>query len=788
MNHIQQPPDTLYEPVQVPCLDATPYDGQGFDGYPAREGWEKALLIVGDFSQHSAERTAAFLQNWLYFGVLHEIMGAAGAKANYSENGWVTTAKLNADMSICMRLIKLDIVNGMQAAKERVARIEHVLEQLSFFCSHMTVDGDIEDPRTHIWPLPSEVDFSLRVLGSYTSAGVYETLWDVLSSPFLATLRFGSGALPRSRMTAAGWCPSDTSMALEQFSPAAQYYASSFKRIAVRDHSTCSSEACVASQIDVSTYITKHTEPACECTGSGPPVEELVEIIESGRIPLLLLKSTKEGVSIRVRAYKPGCRYVAFSHVWSDGLGNPRLNQFPMCQFMRIRSLLDELDALTSTLSLVNKGHASRLWGRQLGVTMPFWIDTLCIPVGPHYEAQRSRAISLMKDTYANAYQVLILDAELEATPMRDVSEMMMRISLSGWMRRLWTLQEGVLATRMYVKFKDGILDVASAKWVLDHPQVPSGVIPGLTVTHGTVLNQAARFYMNMSCLRRGVLGRERGYEPSMFGASRVLTAPDKAQVERGQRGAAVMEAFIASRYRTTSRQADEYICLASLLGWDTSGLSSVPVDQRMKYLLSKQDTLPQGILFASGPRMQDAGWRWAVTRFGHPRTHHHLTAPINDFTLAHRSDEGLTVEYPGFILPSSYEQRSVMKRVKVLADGVEQGRKARLFELTLLEGDQSIVSSDAQDCHCVLYYAPKRTVRVGTVMAAFIVSISLERRSLITSVTGEPIICTFQGLCQLRIVSDQYEHDQPDSGLPAALDTTAANYAHYVRLKWTIQ
>ncbi|KAK7947832.1 uncharacterized protein PG986_008718 [Apiospora aurea] len=704
MDHIQQPPDPLYAPIQVPRLDATPYDGQDFDGYPARQGWDESLLMVGHFSQFPAAATAALLQNWLYFGVLDEILGDLGAKANYSEHGQVTTAKLDANLSTCMELLKDNLRNGLQEARDRLARIQHALEQLSYFCSHTTVAGDIEDPAVSIWPLPAEVDFSLRVLGSYMSAGIFATLWHVQYDPFFTTLRFGGGQLPQSRMVAAGWCPSDTSMALEQLSPAAQYHASSLKRTVVRDHSSCSSEACVTSQVNTSAYTTKHTEDSCDCVSSGPPVEELLAIFDSGRVPLLTMKKEEDGITFRVRAYRPGCRYVAFSHVWSDGLGNPLRNQFPMCQVTRIWLLLDELDRLTSTLSLVNKGHASRLWGRQRGVSVPFWIDTLCIPVGPQYEFQRSRAIALMKDTYANAYQVLVLDAELEAVPMGDTTEMMMRISLSGWMRRLWTLQEGVLATRMYVKFKDGILDVACAKTELDNCEVPSGVTPGLTATYGTVPNQAARFYVSMSALRRDVLRLERGYEPKLFGRRREYIHYDDEKVKRGRMGSAVMEAFIASRYRTTSRQADEYICLASLLGWDTSGLSSVPANQRMKYLHSKQETLPQGILFASGPRMEEVGWRWAVTRFGHSRTHHRLSAPINDFTLAHRRDEGLTIAYPGFILPSSYEQKSVVKTVRVLADRAEQGRmRVKVFEMTLLEDGQYVASDEYNALRCVL-------------------------------------------------------------------------------------
>lgn len=368
MDHIEQPSKPLYDQVYVPCLDSTPYNGQSFDGYPARRGWDKSLLSAGDFSQHSAEKTAAFLQSLLYFGVLFEILGDLGTTANYTQphpglrDGRLVTYRLDAHLTSCMESMERGLRDGMKSDRDKVGRIERALEQLSFFCCSMTVAGDAERPGGHVWPLPTGVNFSLRVLGSYMSAGIYETLWNVLQDSFVANLTFAGGHLARSRMAAAGWCPSDTSMVLEQFSPAALYYVSSLKRDLFRDHSGCSTEACLAAQVETSTYTTKHTKVGCDCDHLGPPAEKLSAILDSSRFPLISMTRTDKGeVSIELQASRPGRKYVALSHVWSDGLGNPSRNTLPMCQLSRLRSLLDELDRLESTLTLINKGYANRL-------------------------------------------------------------------------------------------------------------------------------------------------------------------------------------------------------------------------------------------------------------------------------------------------------------------------------------------------------------------------------------------------------------------------------------------
>jgi len=138
--------------------------------------------------------------------------------------------------------------------------------------------------------------------------------------------------------------------------------------------------------------------------------------------------------------------------------------------------------------------------------------------------------------------------------------------------------------------------------------------------------------------------------ERKLIGFVTETTPVDPAADETCRRCSAIMAAFIASRYRSSSRAEDDFLCFASLLGWGTTPLSNVPIGNRMRTLLENQSTLPQRLLFISGPRMEESGWRWAVKNFGNSGARP-LDARIDDTTLGTRTPRGSVVRYPGLIL-----------------------------------------------------------------------------------------------------------------------------------------
>ena len=72
--------------------------------------------------------------------------------------------------------------------------------------------------------------------------------------------------------------------------------------------------------------------------------------------------------------------YVAISHVWIDGLGNPNANSLPVCQLACLRHLLEEvLGNFNRDLSHIDNIHRNP----EKSPRPLFWLYTLLRPAGP---------------------------------------------------------------------------------------------------------------------------------------------------------------------------------------------------------------------------------------------------------------------------------------------------------------------------------------------------------------------------------------------------------------------
>ena len=113
----------------------------------------------------------------------------------------------------------------------------------------------------------------------------------------------------------------------------------------------------------------------------------------------------------------------------------------------------------------------------------PFWIDTLCVPVRPR-ELQ-ILALNRMRVPYEQAKHVLVFDSHLRSLDFSKLSPMetFAHVSCSSWMRRLWTLQEGQLAKKVWFQFSNDAVDVTSVFANVDHGRVPSRIEYWMCVT-----------------------------------------------------------------------------------------------------------------------------------------------------------------------------------------------------------------------------------------------------------------------------------------------------------------
>ncbi len=87
--------------------------------------------------------------------------------------------------------------------------------------------------------------------------------------------------------------------------------------------------------------------------------------------------------------------------------------------------------------------------------TTPFWLDTICCPVddGP----EQSIAFNLMQDTCSKASAVLVLEGTLLNCNIESLAnhKILLRVFISSWMNRFWTLQEGASTKQLYFQFAD---------------------------------------------------------------------------------------------------------------------------------------------------------------------------------------------------------------------------------------------------------------------------------------------------------------------------------------------
>jgi hypothetical protein len=280
----------------------------------------------------------------------------------------------------------------------------------------------------------------------------------------------------------AGWCPFDVQLLRQQDNNTSRYYLSQLdRRISLEDHSTCTTDECALNTIPTEQYCCAHVNADCgdcdhlhsEVNSESDPdfglvgLQTVSAILKDGHFPLIRVSSTDDVHATRIQvtsskssklfAYlthqhrkssrqnysvwavrnsgsKPTIPYVAISHVWSGGLGNPRSNSLPKCQLVRIQHFVDAL------------------YDEQFR-PVPFWIDTLCVP--REIEARRL-AIRSMKSIYQEADKVLVLDnLLLSINNSINPVENLMRIRSTRWLQRLWTFQEGILALSLYFQFCD---------------------------------------------------------------------------------------------------------------------------------------------------------------------------------------------------------------------------------------------------------------------------------------------------------------------------------------------
>ena len=164
----------------------------------------------------------------------------------------------------------------------------------------------------------------------------------------------------------------------------------------------------------------------------------ITNLYQQDRLPLITyVNGMVELLSDDIHAPRP-TRYVAISHVRSQGLGNSFSNSLPVCQISRLQNLVGRLYPTISG-------------------PVPFWIDTLFMPLTA---PGKYLALEAVYHVYRRADETIVLDESVINAPIRSTELNLLRIKESQWAQRLWTICEGAIAKSLKVQFKDAALDM----------------------------------------------------------------------------------------------------------------------------------------------------------------------------------------------------------------------------------------------------------------------------------------------------------------------------------------
>ncbi|EXJ78486.1 hypothetical protein A1O1_08886 [Capronia coronata CBS 617.96] len=566
MDHILSEDDLEEYEAIIPAIPWLGYDHKpsetthSFDDYALQRGWSAERLTdlkEGRVTAMQQTSLKPFLQSWFSIGLWEAALGKGLEKDSFIKSR-------NSELMFSSEALQLIVKNLVAyfsiAAEDHSGKVEilkrlmHVLKAASLW------NRMLSETQLFIKPNPDFCDDTFHaVMRIFTLLGVtlqytaeHLAMW--VRVPFRSQLqnpwRFTDAWEQRlkERMVERGWCPYIQTM-LSPFNVTVQEYAAIIGPPWTRfRHDACSAASCVRHNIDESSYRPLHTRPDCQCAWVRPSLQRIRDILDNGQIPLMDLNKISDadrGKLVEVVPFEPGkTNYCAISHVWSGGLGSTSEEGLPQCA----------VDMLS--------GYMEATKGSKL-----VWIDSLCIP---RDRRLRKLSIHTINRVYSQANTTLVLDPELMRTPSPSTRRMLVWITTTAWMQRMWTLPEGGLSRLPYIAFEDGAVPLQQC--LAD----------------------------DSSDLHNPVTG---ALDPHLWGLF--------SQEVNGLR-------YIHQSlcYRTTSKREDEVLALAALFDMDTRPiLEKTSMDERMALFwmfLKDKVPIPMNIIFLNTPRLPIPGLRWA--------------------------------------------------------------------------------------------------------------------------------------------------------------------------------
>lgn len=611
---------------------------------------------------------ASLIQSWLYFQLLADFLCRVINTRDFVQNdrdgnSYLHTLPL-ADVLRQWRSNFLSLPRTVQRWKTL-----HELRRLSAAAETCAELKKLEQLRG---TAAADVVLSVQVLiatlhsslGIHRDHGFDNLKGSAISLSHLRPLRHTM----EMEFVARGWCPHQVREIWDSFSCHTAPYLLSLRRRPRpgRDHRRCFAHTrCAANSVNNKLYELQHAEELCACHPIATLEQDVVRMIKEGGVPLVSATHDPSTGQLRLSIVKrtPRSRYIALSHVWADGLGNPFGNALTSCLLKQILTLLSRLPR-SHNAGRLKAASMTVDWARlhigfEDGHAYPlFWMDTLCVPVSKENDKYKVESINQMASIYAAAEQVLILDSELQTMKIsnRSPTEILARILCSTWMTRSWTFQEGALARECVFQFADSAIDPIN-EWSSQGLRDPKkGDTPMFGASDNILLGAIhAELYDHVwlklhqtgksnlrrngtwqSLTSRDVLTPED--VQNLQGAKRLLrTKPSRYAGEESDyylevtghvhRVRQLVMVWNELASRSTTKPEDLHVIIANLLDYSAAHVLEIKnLDdtiehtteetkaRRMRSILLSFHALPVSMLYLVGSPLQPSGLRWIPT------------------------------------------------------------------------------------------------------------------------------------------------------------------------------
>lgn len=249
---------------------------------------------------------AAFLQAWLFFGMLHEVLLVSGVDVDLKTfvldrggEGVITTAPLRQHLA---DMIDRGRNRDTRARKER--EMVEVFRQVDVVFRRF-MDGVSPAVWRISTVLPLDTVMSILILGeSLINAATITLRRNIAGKSLLRRTAFRRVDNPlQDRMLEAGWCISTTSMLHDMLDNTGLYIASLLRVSTIsnrQSHGACTRDKCESSYVNEVTYETNHIEDCRAQDSSGCPhisvnVPEVCSILRRGGTPAIAMTPSGAG-------------------------------------------------------------------------------------------------------------------------------------------------------------------------------------------------------------------------------------------------------------------------------------------------------------------------------------------------------------------------------------------------------------------------------------------------------------------------------------------------------------